>query len=482
MRCTKCGEKQHFNCANIKTESERQMFLTGKEPFRCNNCLNKTHFEICNQEEPIAEQDVHITKEVGSNEIVSDVIDKKNIQVIPKQSLKLPETKKAEISNNADNRENSSVTDKIMIRRLQDQLSQLEAAHTNEVNKLNEEINQLREAYRRCTLEKEKEKDIKETLQKCVSALEAKNVELGNRNEKLPPDSTTPRTRVCRYFNRREGCHKGDDCQYSHQKQTPPANKTDPKECRFFNRRNGCKYGTKCTYVHRIAPPCKNIPNCRKYRTCKFDHKEQSQTHFLDKVNAKPPDKPETRDLIKIITEQIQQEMSKVGMSFSKPVAKEPQNAQQTPNHQQLNTQGQHTATAQMYTSNVNNNMNNNGNNSINNMNNNMINMNNSTNNNGNNNMNNMNNTMNSNVSSHDNMNNQYAPHLNRWGNDTKAVPTLNYCEQLPRTMNQLNSSSYPVNMGYPIYQQSIVNPNMNTYHQIPTPTNPIYLQTHRVM
>ena len=40
MRCSSCKKKQHFNCAGIRDDDERQIFLTGSLEFICDNCVS----------------------------------------------------------------------------------------------------------------------------------------------------------------------------------------------------------------------------------------------------------------------------------------------------------------------------------------------------------------------------------------------------------------------------------------------------------
>ena len=47
MECHKCQIKQHFRCANIRSEEERSIYLTGKENFICNIIAQYTRHTYC---------------------------------------------------------------------------------------------------------------------------------------------------------------------------------------------------------------------------------------------------------------------------------------------------------------------------------------------------------------------------------------------------------------------------------------------------
>eukprot|EP01080_Neovahlkampfia_damariscottae_P002764 gene2764-4172_t len=47
----------------------------------------------------------------------------------------------------------------------------------------------------------------------------------------------------CRFFNTPNGCPKGDECTFLHQKMKP-------RRCRFFSSPEGCPYGFNCTFNH----------------------------------------------------------------------------------------------------------------------------------------------------------------------------------------------------------------------------------------
>jgi hypothetical protein len=52
--------------------------------------------------------------------------------------------------------------------------------------------------------------------------------------------ATITNDRVCRFFNTRRGCIKGESCDFSHVRQP----------CLFFNSDNGCVHGDRCGYLH----------------------------------------------------------------------------------------------------------------------------------------------------------------------------------------------------------------------------------------
>jgi predicted nucleotidyltransferase len=47
----------------------------------------------------------------------------------------------------------------------------------------------------------------------------------------------------CRFFGGKNGCPKGDECPFLHQK-------TKNRRCRFFSSNQGCPYGFKCSFTH----------------------------------------------------------------------------------------------------------------------------------------------------------------------------------------------------------------------------------------
>ena len=81
--CNICNNKQHFNCAGIKDETERTKFLNGRITFLCTQCISKNTTEdrmvlngsqnrVMNQEESIQEDNSgikHVQREINSEEV-----------------------------------------------------------------------------------------------------------------------------------------------------------------------------------------------------------------------------------------------------------------------------------------------------------------------------------------------------------------------------------------------------------------------------
>ena len=73
--------------------------------------------------------------------------------------------------------------DKLMIKRLQNELLRIKSESSEKEKKLSEENSILKESYRRCMAEFEKEKELKETLQACLKASEEKKKQAGRIND-----------------------------------------------------------------------------------------------------------------------------------------------------------------------------------------------------------------------------------------------------------------------------------------------------------
>ena len=138
--------------------------------------------------------------------------------------------------------------------------------------KLVEENDVLKESYRRCMADYEKEKEMKETLQQFVKNLEEEK----NQQERINfYKGKTPQKTV---YN--ESIQSKP--QYNNQNENK-SRKRLKFVCKFFNRKGGCKYGEKCKFDHKVAPPCKWMENCNK-SFCKFNHGQQlsSSSSFLE--------------------------------------------------------------------------------------------------------------------------------------------------------------------------------------------------------
>ena len=267
----------------------------------------------------------------------------------------------------------------ITIRRLQEQIAKIKEQFTNKEAELEKEVGTWREAYRECLADLEREKETKNTLQQCLDTLQKTNSRNSANNVTFEDQagSTVDNVKICRFYNKRNGCRNGDQCRFEHKEMPPCRNQPhcrkrgckfnhknessantersisphldgdegddnrEPRVCRFFNRRAGCNKGDQCTFLHEMKPPCTK-QNCDG-KICNFDHKPsgQSNNNFLGgSRNNLPPD-PNIRsssniaekDFQKLIQIQVEKQISqKFQEKFS-------QLSQQShhpgPNHQQ---------------------------------------------------------------------------------------------------------------------------------------------------
>ena len=308
MACLTCNRKQHFNCANIRDDNERQLFLTHKEDFRCSKCIHINTPEIIYEESQQNLEGVTSPVETTINE-AEDRGPTLQIEA-PRESGKSVES--------SINSEHSDQSKEIMIRRLKEEVKRIQEESNVKEQKLNDQIDSLKEAYRLCVTKLEKEKDTRETLEKCLNAFKQRDQEQ-NQTSSEPTDpeeeegSQRVNNRVCRFFNQRNGCRKNSECTFKHRKMpkcrnidncrrigcpfdhklvdTQHNNNTHTKRnmvCRFFNRKQGCRKGGACTYSHVTMAPCPDMQHCSR-RDCKNDHKPQQA--FLDQGNLmRPPD------------------------------------------------------------------------------------------------------------------------------------------------------------------------------------------------
>ena len=169
------------------------------------------------------------------------------------KSLQPPSSKVA--SNN-----NTINPDKLLIRRLQEENNRLVQEHVQKEKRLNDEISAIKEAYRRCMVDYEKEKDTKETLQKCVAALQTADAT----KKKISDDSsqrsiTEFKQKKCRFATRKGGCNKGKDCLFAHPEECEVSEihprklsleRKIQKECHFHKKKAGCAKGERCRFLH----------------------------------------------------------------------------------------------------------------------------------------------------------------------------------------------------------------------------------------
>ena len=239
-------------------ESEREKFLNGKERFICSKCLpiytiegiDSSFDERCINEDSNQDMSNNLNPAPGfQKEETSGDND------CPSQAV-APQSTPPEQNSEATTKVNM---DKVTIKRMQQEMIKMREEHTNKHNALNEEIDTLREAYRRCMADYEKEKETRETLQKCLNALQQ------NQNACRPSmaddetEGEETRQKSVQELQERAG-HKGvsgeprphttenaDTTQLNH----PSQNSAIP--CKFFNTPEGCKKGNRCDFPHITA-------------------------------------------------------------------------------------------------------------------------------------------------------------------------------------------------------------------------------------
>ena len=358
--CCQCGMKQHFHCASIKDESERRLYLDGGVPFTCNMCFaeGSVYLDDVSGESPpinIAEppsEHPHVPVlesrldkpssgdqlETGGHSVPSTIncveqnncvagspsinVDKMGVEsstspdLLPSNHhnnttlIDTPDTTNEQdkelLANLATATSNH---EKILIRRLQNEINRLSLVHTEIQEKLMNENSQLKESLRQCIVDCEKEREMKETLQHCVKALKVKEVQTTSHsplsNDNRPSNGRGQK--ICRFFNMPNGCNKGVHCTFSHEQQTSSIHETGTlstikKKCRFFNKVGGCREGIRCKFMHVPRPLCKWNPSCSNPR-CSFNH---NRVNFPQaSPPTKPPDFPTQR---KILSQPIQED------------------------------------------------------------------------------------------------------------------------------------------------------------------------------
>lgn len=91
-------------------------------------------------------------------------------------------------------------------------------------------------------------------------------------------DNSSTGKRPCRFFNRDDGCKKGDACEFSHEvvvKKYVPT-------CRFFAK-GACNKGDACEFRHVVKKTQKTCSffaagSCKKGDNCDFKHVKPAET------------------------------------------------------------------------------------------------------------------------------------------------------------------------------------------------------------
>ena len=227
IRCSNCQGKQHFKCASVNDESQRQMYLTGGEIFICNRCFSEVDVNLLNS--PMSPPNVSsmspqtvqrtITNAESSDMSSSLCEAQANIIINGNETSKIATTRSENNDRSTDQQTNYSVNldmnstehlipsnnttpisdhsntvnhqqqedgirenhDGIMIRRLQAEITRLKADHIESKRKMEVELGSLREAYRQSCANYEREKETKNALQQCVETLQKQQKQLDDK-------------------------------------------------------------------------------------------------------------------------------------------------------------------------------------------------------------------------------------------------------------------------------------------------------------
>ena len=332
--CVKCGNKQHFQCANIKEAAEREMFLSGGEPFVCNKCFSDAgvfldmpgitegndddiHFQR-SRDNDIQENMEDVIKESSRGNPILQVNPNSELQTVIECSQSGRST--AEI-HRIGNRDHTSElnSDKLLIRRLQCEISQLNAKHEEIQRNLIIENDRLKESLRVSIADLEREKVTKDTLQQCLQALRQSSDTPSSSSKYVQPPrditlqdkgktssaSKSSFVKKCKFFNTSKGCKNGADCNFLHVTERTNNEGNVMREnnltkydtrCRFYGTPRGCRNGDKCDYRHerrqsgdgrlengdirrekrKIQPhECRffnKVQGCKKGDKCTFSH------------------------------------------------------------------------------------------------------------------------------------------------------------------------------------------------------------------
>ena len=98
------------------------------------------------------------------------------------------------------------------------------------------------------------------------------NQKVSNKETKNKETTFTP---LCKYFNTKDGCKKGDNCPFFH------------PLCKYFNSKDGCKKGDNCHFSH---PTCKYVntaTGCKNGENCKYSHKNANSAQESKNILSK---------------------------------------------------------------------------------------------------------------------------------------------------------------------------------------------------
>lgn len=82
---------------------------------------------------------------------------------------------------------------------------------------------------------------------------------------------------ICKFYNSKEGCKKGDQCNFQHTEKSSDKLPMDQTNCRFYATGKGCLKGDECPFLHSTDSRVKNVPcrfgsSCNKGDTCSYMH------------------------------------------------------------------------------------------------------------------------------------------------------------------------------------------------------------------
>ena len=226
IRCTNCQGKQHFKCASVNDESQRQMYLTGGEVFICNRCFSEVDISLFNSsssqevvqgkitagteydevssvpipsgetDNNLASNTVLITEaEYDETPISQQMADDRDIAM----NLTTQVSNSGLILDHTSQQQNNGIKeghDTIMIRRLQAEITKLKTEHVESKRKMEIELGELREAYRQSCANYERERETKNALQQCIETLQKQGNNTRNVNNLSQPSSLPQRDDV----------------------------------------------------------------------------------------------------------------------------------------------------------------------------------------------------------------------------------------------------------------------------------------------
>jgi len=142
----------------------------------------------------------------------------------------------------------------------------------------------------------EQEKPIPMEIDQSSSEEEEERYEAKTKVESHEDDEEEAQVRICRFFNGKRGCNKGEDCDFLHVLKPVKPNRAGQKVCRFWKTKEGCNKGDECTFLHSdVAPKAKNKPGPRRVvNECRFWKTQDGCVHG-EKCKYRHSDDPAAR-------------------------------------------------------------------------------------------------------------------------------------------------------------------------------------------